>query len=72
MDVSKDTSSELNIEKFSPSVAEVRSIVAKTEDITLDDPENKQQLAVVKENRLALKGIRGKITKYGKVRRETL
>jgi hypothetical protein len=57
---------EKNLEKFDPTVAELTAMVEATKNITATDLKDKVQLAVVRENRIALKGARVKITKIGK------
>ena len=60
---------ELNIEKFSPTIAELQKLVKQTEDIKATDLKDKKQLKVVKENRLQLRDARVAIEKTGKVLR---
>jgi len=60
----------MEIEKFDPTEAELRAIVAVTEKITADDLEDPKQLAVVRENRIALKNARVRIEKTGKALRD--
>lgn len=59
-----------DLEKFDPSVAELTKMVQATKGITATDLKDKKQLAVVRENRIALKNARVKITKIGKELRE--
>lgn len=54
------------LEKFDPTIADLQAIVATTKDITADNLEDKKQIAIVKENRIALKNARVKIQKTGK------
>ncbi len=55
-----------DLEKFDPSVAELTKMVLATKGITATDLKDKAQLAIVRENRIALKNARVKITKIGK------
>lgn len=61
---------ELNIEKFSPTTADLRQLVAQTSQITATDLKDKAQLKLVKENRTQLADARISITKIGKALRE--
>lgn len=60
----------LNIEKFDPTIADLKAIVAETSSITANDLTDKKQLKVVKETRIKLRDARIKITKKGKELRE--
>lgn len=59
-----------NIVQFDPDVAQLHQMVEVTSAITATDLKDKKQLAVVKENRIALKNARVKIEKIGKEMRE--
>lgn len=59
-----------DIEKFDPTTAELKALVKASCKITADDLEDPKQLAVVKENRIALKKARVQIEKTGKALRE--
>lgn len=61
---------ELNVEKFDPTVAELKAIVAETASITATDLRDKSQLKVVKSTRIKLRDARIKITKTGKEMRD--
>lgn len=61
---------ELNIEKFSPTKAELTKMAETAATITLPDPLDKEQVEVVKQARLGLRSARTAITKMGKDLRE--
>lgn len=61
---------ELNIEKFSPTVAELREVAATAAQIELQDPLDKAAVQVVHDMRVALRTARTTITKAGKEMRE--
>lgn len=60
----------LDIEKFDPTVTQLTEMVKKTKKVKVTDFEDKKQIAIVHENRIALKGTRVKIEKTGKALRE--
>jgi hypothetical protein len=60
----------LNIEKFSPTKAELTNMAEAARLITLPDPLNKEQVEIVKQTRLGLRTARTTITKMGKELRE--
>lgn len=60
----------LNIEKFSPKVAELKELVAVSKDITAKDLKDKNQLEVVKRCRIDLGKARIEIEKTGKSLRD--
>jgi len=62
--------SDLNIEKFNPTIAELNNLVALTSGVKVTDPTDKKQLEEVKKNRLMLRDARVNITKKGKELRE--
>jgi hypothetical protein len=64
------TDDTLNIERFDPTVAELTALVDKTKNLTTVDLKDKEQIAVVRENRIALKNARISIQKKGKELRE--
>lgn len=59
-----------DIEKFDPTVAELTKMVKATAGITATDLEDPAQLAIVRENRIALKKARVQVQKRGKELRE--
>lgn len=59
-----------DLEKFDPTVAELTAMVEVTKNITATDLKDKEQMAVVRENRITLKNARVRITKIGKELRE--
>lgn len=59
-----------DLEKFDPSVAELTKMVNATKGITATDLKDKEQMAIVRENRIALKNARVKIGKIGKELRD--
>jgi len=59
-----------DLEKFDPTVAELNAMIQITKNITATDLKDKGQMAVVRENRIALKTARVRITKIGKELRE--
>lgn len=61
---------ELNIEKFSPTKAELTKMAEAAMTITLPDPLNKAEVEVVRQARLGLRSARTAITKMGKDLRE--
>jgi flagellar biosynthesis GTPase FlhF len=61
---------QLDIEKFSPTVAELQNLVSKSSAIQVSDLTDKQQLKVVKQSRIELRDARVAITKIGKGLRE--
>lgn len=62
---------DLNIEHFSPGIAELTKLAVEAKSITLPDLFDKDQLKKVKETRLELGRARVNITKVGKALRET-
>ena len=54
---------ELNIEKFNPTTAELRQLVEKTKTVIVTDIGSKEQMDIVKENRIMLRDARVKIQK---------
>lgn len=54
------------LEKFDPTVAELTAMVNATKDLTATDLKDRKQLEVVRENRIAFKNARVRITKIGK------
>lgn len=58
--------SELNIEQFNPTVAELTELVEKTKGITATDLEDKKQLEVVKRGSLDLRNAQIRVEKAGK------
>jgi len=58
------------LEKFNPTVAELTAMVEKTKGIKATDLKNKNQLVIVRSNRIVLKNARIKIAKIGKDLRE--
>lgn len=58
------------LEKFDPTEAQLREMVAKTSGLTATDLEDKAQLEVVRKARIDLKKTRVAIEKYGKSLRE--
>lgn len=58
------------VEKFDPTLANLTEMVSATKNIKATDLKDKAQLAVVKENRIALKRARVQIEKAGKIARE--
>ncbi len=60
----------LNIEKFSPSVSELQSLVQQSQSLMLTDPTDKGLLKKVTEARIGIKNARVNITKTGKGLRE--
>ena len=61
---------EKQLDKFDPTIAELKAMVKVTKDITATDLEDKGQLDIVRTNRIALKTARVKIKKTGKKLRE--
>ena len=61
---------ELNIEKFSPTIAELKKLAEQAAGITLLDPLNKENVKIVKDMRLVLRDARTQISKMGKELRE--
>lgn len=61
---------ELSIEKFDPTVEELNKMVVASKKVTVTDIDDKAQIQVVRENRIALKSARVAITKRGKEMRE--
>lgn len=59
-----------DIETFDPTIAELNALVESTKGINASDLEDKAQLVIVTENRIALKKARVKIEKRGKELRE--
>lgn len=60
----------LDIEKFNPTRAELISLVEKSKAITLPDPHDDMQLAIVKSTRGELRSTRTAIAKRGKELRD--
>ena len=60
----------LDIEKFSPAVAEIQRIVEGGKNLTITDFSDKNQVKLVRDHRLQLKEIRVMITKQGKAFRQ--
>lgn len=58
------------LEKFNPTIADLEAMVAKTKSIQTVDIKDKEQLKMVKENRIELGKARVAIAKYGKALRE--
>jgi len=56
--------------KFDPTIEELNKIVEVTKNISVSDLKDKKQLAIVKENRIALKNARIDIERIGKSLRE--
>lgn len=56
----------LDIEKFNPTISEIKRIVGEAEKIIVKDFSDKKQIALVRDHRIQLKDIRVKITKQGK------
>jgi len=56
--------------QFDPKEADLHAIVSITQSITAADLEDQKQLAVVRENRIALKNARVQIEKQGKALRD--
>ena len=61
---------ELNIEKFSPTIAELNKLAETAAGITMLDPLNKENVKIVKDMRLVLRDARTQISKMGKELRE--
>lgn len=61
---------EKELEKFDPTVADLKAMVEKTKDIVATDLEDPKQMSVVRESRIALKNARVRIEKTGKGLRE--
>lgn len=61
---------ELSLEKFSPTVAELKKMVEQTKEISAIDPKDAKSLKIVKEHRIGLRNARIAITKRGKELRE--
>jgi len=61
---------ELDLAQFNPTVAELQGIVEITKSIQVTDLKDKDQLQVVRKNRIALKNARTAITRRGKELRE--
>lgn len=62
--------SELSIEKFNPTVAELNKLVEASKAIVVTDIDDKEQMEVVKRQRITLRDTRVQITKTGKQLRE--
>lgn len=62
--------SDLNIEKFNPTVSELQNLVAITSQITEVNIKDKSQIEQVKKHRISLRDARVAITKKGKELRE--
>ena len=60
----------LDIEKFDPDIAKIQKVIDEGRGITVSDFTNKEQLKMVKDQRLRLKELRVAITKHGKMLRE--
>lgn len=61
---------ELTLDKFNPTVVELHRMVEVSKSITATDLKDKEQLAIVKENRITLMRARTSIQKAGKALRE--
>ena len=61
---------DLNIEKFSPTKAELTKMAETAKTITLGDPLNKEQVEIVHQARIGLRTARTSITRMGKDLRE--
>jgi len=60
----------LNIENFDPTVEQLQKIVEKTKDINVTNLKDKEQISIVRSNRINLRDARVSITKKGKQLRE--
>ena len=60
----------LEIEKFSPTVAEIKRVVDEGMGINISDPTNPAQLKLVKDQRVKLRDMRTAITRQGKTLRQ--
>jgi len=60
----------MDLEKFDPTAADLKSLVSTTKSITASDLEDPKQIAIVRENRIQLKNARVQIQKTGKSLRE--
>ena len=60
----------LSIEEFNPTVAELQSLVETTKLIQVTDINDKDQIELVRKNRITLRDARVNITKKGKELRE--
>ena len=65
-----DEMEKLDIEKFNPTIADIRNIVESGKLITITDFTDKMQVKAVHDHRLQLKEIRVNITKQGKAFRQ--
>lgn len=61
---------ELNIEKFDPTVADLKQLVEITSQVVVTDINDKAQIDAVKNNRIILRDTRVRITRRGKELRE--
>lgn len=59
-----------NIENFDPTVEQLQKIVEKTKDINVTNLKDKEQISIVRSNRINLRDARVSITKKGKQLRE--
>lgn len=64
------TKFETELAKFDPQVAELQKIAKVASEITITDFSDKGQIALVREKRIELKGMRVNITKTGKALRD--
>ncbi|TXH55602.1 MAG: hypothetical protein E6Q97_08515 [Desulfurellales bacterium] len=62
--------SDISVVQFDPTVEDLHKMVDATKDITATDLEDKAQLKIVTQNRIALKNARVKIEKRGKELRD--
>lgn len=69
-EIKTENPTSLDIEKFSPPVAELNEIVSKTKLITMENIGDLTQLSIVKESRKTLQRARIDITKKGKELRQ--
>lgn len=60
----------LELQEFNPTIAELNKMVLVTKNIVATDLKDKQQMEVVRENRITLKKARVEIEKAGKAYRE--
>jgi len=57
---------DLNIEKFNPTVSELKALVEDSKDLSIKDYKDDEGLLIIKEHRLKLRDARTTITKTGK------
>src|SRR3990167_4226116 len=60
----------LDIEKFDPTVADLKEMVAGSQTLQLTDPANNEQVELAHKKRIELRDARVRITKTGKGLRE--